>query len=101
MISVTIGPSTRELNEANESWINQQINGRLHDGAAICVRVSIQEPGLNMVMATPDCGSGGGGRPPTDRELRVFELWTKQRLDTRDFRGGNLVAFLHQLSSVL
>jgi hypothetical protein len=37
MTTVRIGDETRSLADANESWINQQINRRRADGQNVCV----------------------------------------------------------------
>jgi len=35
------------------------------------------------------------------QEEKIYDLWEKHRLDEADFSGGNLVAFLKQLSNLL
>lgn len=100
-ITVRIGGETRNLEEASESWINQQINRRRAEGQNVCAEVSISTSGLNLRLATPGCGSGGGGRPPTANERAVLDLWSKLGLLSSDFTGGNLVAFLKQLRRLL
>ena len=102
MIRIRIGDMERELACADESWINQQINRRRADGHAVCVRVNIQKNNLHMGLCTPSCGQiGGGGRPPSNCEKRVFDLWGQRGLNNVDFTGGNLVAFLKQLRRLL
>ena len=102
MIRIRIGDEERELANADEHWINQQINRRRADGQTVCVRVTVHVDDLNMVLSTPTCGaSGGGGRPPRPREKEVFNLWSQRGLNAADFTGGNLVAFLKQLKRLL
>lgn len=102
MVRIRIGDMERELGGADEHWINQQINRRRADGQSVCVRVNIQRNDLNMGLCTPSCGPiGGRGRPPNNREKRVFDLWDQRGLNNVDFAGGNLVAFLKQLSRLL
>jgi hypothetical protein len=68
MITIKIGTSEQSFQNADENWINQQINGRRRDGQSVCVRVVINESSINMALSTPNCaGGGGGGRPPTSR----------------------------------
>lgn len=100
-ITVRIGDETRSFVDASESWINQQVNRRQAEGQNVCAEVSIATSGLNLRLATPGCGSGGGGRPPTANERAVLELWSKLGLLSSDFTGGNLVAFLNQLRRLL
>lgn len=98
MITVTIGEEERTLQEATEQWINHQIQRRRADGMAICVRVSIRQGGLDMILATPSCISrGGSGRAPNANEKEIFGLWNQRGLNDPNFSGGNLIAFLAQL----
>lgn len=97
MITIRIAEEERQLDSVDEQWINQQINRRRADGQAVCVRVTVHEDGLDMVLSTPNCTGGGGGRPPRPQEKEVFDLWNQRGLNDADFTGGNLVAFLKQL----
>lgn len=98
-IIVQIGTSERDINDIEPNWVNEQINRRKKDGVPICVRVAIKQEDINMVLATKDCpGDGGGGRPPNRREKEIFDLWDKLHLNLESFSGGNLIAFLKQIS---
>lgn len=101
MITIRIGQETRSDADASESWINEQINRRRADGQNVCVEVSINTGGLNLRLTTAACGGGGGGRPPNGNERAVIDLWNRRGLNTNDFTGGSLVAFLKQLRSLL
>lgn len=98
MIKVQIGNTEKEPRDVRESWINEQLNRRRREGQSVCVRVTIDKPPLNMVLSTPECSGSSGGRAPKPQEQRIFELWERLRLNTLDFTGGNLVAFLKQVS---
>lgn len=99
MIRVQIGENERKLDEASPQWINEQINRRRADGNPVCVRVLIDTGAVNLALATGDCpGGGGGGRPPNDQEKEILQTWEKLHLNSSDFTGGNLIAFLRQLS---
>lgn len=102
-VRIRIGTETRNLEDASESWITDQINRRKKDGQSVCVEVVIHTSGLNIRLATPGCGSAGrgGGRPPTANEQSIFRLWDERGLDSDGFAGGNLVAFLKQLRRLL
>jgi hypothetical protein len=101
MIKIRIAEEERQLDSVDEQWINQQINRRRAEGHAVCVRVTIHEGGLDMILSTPDCvTSAGGGRPPRPQEKKVFDLWNQRGLNGGDFTGGNLVAFLRQLKQL-
>lgn len=101
MITVRIGEDTRALSDASESWINEQLSRRHRDGQNVCVEVAINTSGLNIRLATPGCGGGGGGRLPNQNERGVLDLWSRHRLNTASFTGGELIAFLKQLARML
>lgn len=102
MSTVKIGSSEQPLENADESWINNQINGRRRDGETVCVLVRLKEDPVDLILSTPNCGGGGGGsRLPNAQEERIIELWNKHGLNQREFQGGNLVAFLKQLRRIL
>jgi hypothetical protein len=98
MITVAIAGETRDISDASESWINQQINRRRKDGFSVCVVITINTSGVNVTLSTPGCSVGfGGGRAPNANEREVFELWDKRGLNRPDFTAGNLIAFLKQI----
>ena len=102
MITIRIGSNERSYSDADAGWINQQINRRRHDGQLVCAQVVIDAAGVNMVLSTLACArSGGGGRPPNSRESSIFDLWNKRGLNSNDFNGGQLIAFLKQLPQFL
>lgn len=100
VITIKIGTSKKDISEAKESWINQQINRRREDGLQVCVEVRIRTDSLDFTLATPTCG-GRGGRRPKPQEQEIFDLWKERGLTKEDFTGGNLVAFIKQLRKML
>lgn len=98
MIKVRIGDFEKELSGVREAWINEQLSRRRRDKESICVRVTIDKAPLHMVLSTPGCIRNAGGRAPNAKEQRVFELWERHRLNTTEFTGGNLIAFLRKIS---
>jgi hypothetical protein len=100
--TIQIGGETRALADADESWVTQQVNRRRREGQSVCVVVRIHTSGIDVNLATPACGGGGGGgRLPNTKEQDVIDLWRKHGLNTDDFSGGNLVAFLKQINRSL
>lgn len=97
MVSVTIAGEQKDLGDVTERWVNRTINKAKSQGLPVCVQVQVHQNGLNLNLATPSCGGRGGGRPPNRAEGRVISLWKQQRLNSSDFQGGNLIAFLKQL----
>lgn len=102
MITISIGPAQATIEQADEGWINQQIDRRRADGAVVCVQVTVDERDARLTLRTPTCSSnGGGGWNPNPREQRIYALWCERGLNQRDFSGGSVVAFLHQLRRLL
>lgn len=101
MITIRIGSNERNYSDTDPGWINQQINRLRHDGQLVCAQVVIDTAGVNMLLSTPACVRGGGSRSPNLRESAIFDLWTKRRLNSNDFNGGQLIAFLKQLPEFL
>lgn len=100
MITVRIGDSeSSDINDAH--WINEQIRRRRKDGQDVCVTVRIEEGQLRLTLGTPACPRGRGGRVLNDDERSIFELWNKHHLNDASFSGGDVVAFLKQLSRQL
>jgi hypothetical protein len=98
MSKIRIGNSEKELSEASESWITQQVRDREHDGQSVCVQVILKDDGVDMILSTPQCsGGGGGGRQPNQKEREIFELWNDRHLSHTTWAVGNLIAFLKQL----
>lgn len=98
MIEVQIGTIKKKLGDASPRWINEQINCRRRDGEPVCVQVFIDKTEVYMKLTTPDCPSTAGVRSATPLEQEIFELWERHNLDSSDFTGGNLTAFLKQVA---
>jgi hypothetical protein len=101
LIEIQIAGSKKSIDEDYESWVNQQINNRRKDGQIICVRVFIKEEQINLILSSRECPSIGGSRPLHAKEKAIVDLWNKYRLNTSDFHGGNLIAFLKQVRRYL
>lgn len=105
MIDLKIGANARKfnnLNEIDESWINQQINHARNDSQPICIRVTIEEGSVNLFLTTQGCASSGGGsRLPNRDESRVFDLWSEMKLDGRDFQPRKFIAFFKRLRDII
>ncbi len=97
-IRVKIGAIERDIGEADSYWINEQINRLQNDGVVVCVQVFIEQESVRLRLATYGCQSvGGGNRALTPQENEIVTLWKKLHLDSDNFTGGNLVAFLKQI----
>ena len=98
-IRVKIGSVERDIKEADPNWINEQINRRRADGAPVCVQVTITRESVDLLLSTSDCPRfAGGSRSLSAQENEIFDRWNKLHLSDKDFSGGNLVAFLRQIT---
>lgn len=105
MINLRIGANTRDfnaINEIDENWISRQIVGLKDNQLPLCIRVSIHEGSVNLLLATQDCAdSGGGSRLPNREESKVFELWREMKLDGEDFNPGKFIAFFKRVRNII
>lgn len=102
MVTVSIAGIERDVSNADDGWINENISRRLEAGQLVCVEVSIREPEINICLRTPTCvSSSGGGRKPNRLEQQIVDLWTKHRLNTRDFTKHDINSFLSQLKTLV
>jgi hypothetical protein len=102
MVHVQIGTNERKIQDADPSWVHQQINRRRQDAQTVCVKIQIDDHRANMRLTTPGCDEvGGGNRPPNAQEKEIFALWDRHGLNRDDFSGGNVVEFLKRLIRLL
>ena len=102
MITVTIGGMSVPANSAGEGWVNQMISEAKKRRESVCVQVSVNEPGVQLMLATPACGSsGGGGRLANDRERRIIDAWAHRRLNESSFNPGDVRAFINDLARLI
>ena len=99
MITVRINDDQKPVGDADfERWVARQIEGRRHDGVAICVSVEVQEDMAHVVLRSAGCSCGVGGRPPNPKEAKLFELWKRRGMESPNFTPGDLISFVHQLT---
>ena len=102
MITVFVGPDSRDGRDVDEHWLCNEIDGRRRDHVSACVRVAVKGDDVYLNLKTPGCPNGFGvSRPLTARESKIVELWHKLGLDQPDFSCGNVHAFLTQLARLL
>lgn len=101
-VTIDIGSESRELPEADPSWINTQINRRRRDGQTVCVRITVRTGDVDLVVQTSSCPRrGGGGRLPNRRETEIFALWNDLGLNEAQVTGGQVVAFLKRVCELV
>jgi len=91
MIKVSIDGTEKIDNEIDERWINQQVNRRKDEGIALCVRVSIFENGIDLILSSNSCKSGSANNTEfTIRQNRIIDLWKRNHLNTDVFSGDHV-----------
>lgn len=102
MLAIQIGNQTKNYNDANAGWINEQVDRILRSGQSLCVKITINYGSANVVLATPGCGgSMPGGRPPNGLESKIIELWNNSVLKHTALNGGLFVSFLRHVKQLL
>lgn len=100
--NIRIGDSERNLFDADEHWIIEQINVRKAAEGGICVQVLITTGERKLRLTTPGCStSPGKGPEPTSQQMAIIDLWNKLGLNKPDFTGGQLIAFRAQLKKLI
>ena len=99
MVTVSINGMSVPADNASQGWINQMLVEANKRGAPPCIQVSVHVEGAQLNLATPGCGSsGGGGRPPNERERRIIDAWRKRGFGEGRINPGDLRAFLQDLA---
>jgi hypothetical protein len=98
MIEIQIGDIKKNIRDASPSWINEQLARRRRSGDPVCVQVLFDKPQVQMRLITPDCPRTSGRRTATPQEQELIDIWEERQLNDPNFTGGNLVAFLRQIS---
>lgn len=96
--TITIGGTTKNLEDADSAWIASQLNGRMQAGS-VCVRIRIKTAEVDITLSSGACpaGSGGGGRQPNIKESHLFDLWHRKHLNLTEFSIGELVSFVNDV----
>lgn len=84
----------RDVRDVTVPWLRSAIEQLRQSTSPFCVEVTIAVGQIDMILATPGCPAGDGGRPFCGEERKVFELWKARRLDTDRFTARNLEEFL-------
>ena len=105
MLKVYVGPNEYSLTSSrdiDEGELAQRISKYKKDGICPCVKIVIEQDGLNILLQTAGCAkSGGATRPLNPREHDILELWGRSGLNDQDFSPGNLISFLKQVLRLL
>lgn len=99
--TVSVNEETREIESWSEGDLIQAIHRRQRANEPLCIRVHIEQGCANVSLSTPMCQRGVGGRAPNECESRLLTLWDSLGLNTRNFKGNDVVRFLHDARHVL
>ena len=99
MIEIDINGQKYDFPDVNEGFINEQIRRRQKDGLPVCIRIHINQNGIDLSLSCGECGGGGAGgvRKPTIAGQEIFNLWKKFGCGGGEINPGKLIAFLNQI----
>lgn len=104
MIILTIGETSRRLSSSadiDECWVRILMRGAGTDTHPPGVHVRIAAPSVGLNLSAGEKCRAVPGRSLRTTETVILGLWQQRGLDRKDFRSGQLVAFLHQLQDAL
>lgn len=102
MNTIAVGTAERPLSDADAGWVDRQFAESARYGRVPCVRVAINTSGLNLILQTPTCASGGGGgRSPNADELKVLDLWNMEGLNAAGFGPRAVIDFVHRVKHLI
>ena len=97
MIRVKIGPMQRDYENADPNWVHRMIKSLRDSHEGVCVIVTIEEPPINLSLASKDCNRvRRGSNNFNEKEKRIIELWRKH-LGEEEVVPGRLISFLNEL----
>ena len=89
MITVKIGPMQREYENADANWVNKMIKSLRDSGEGIRVVVTIEEPPINISLASKDCNRAGGGSANfNEKEKRLSSFGGSTSVRMRSCRAA-------------
>lgn len=98
MIEIDINGQKYNVSEINEGFLIEQVRRRQEDGLAVCIRIHIDQNGVNLTLSCGECGGGRvGGRQPGSAEQEILDLWNRIGCGGSQINPGKLVAFLNQV----
>lgn len=99
MSYIRIGDEKRNIADADEQWLSEQLRRRKLAGGNTCIQVALKTSSIDILLSTPECvgGGGGGGRGPTAQEKMLFDEWAKRGLNGSGYSPGDIISFLQQV----
>jgi hypothetical protein len=95
--TISIAGDERPLATATVGWIRDSVRALTSRGMPVCVRVSISDGSLNLLLSTPGCNDHGRARELNNEEKKIIDLWMKRGLDQADIDEGQLIAFVNEI----
>lgn len=82
-------------------WIAQQLNNRRRAGVVPCVKIQIDQGGVDFYLSVGPCpGRVGSPRKPSQMEQRVFDYWNEW-IENKEINPGLIISFLRHLPRIL
>lgn len=98
MSYIRIGDEQRNIADADQQWLSEQLRRRRAAGGSTCIQVSLKTSSIDILLSTPECGGGGGGgRAPSTQERLLFDEWAKRGLGGAGYSVGDIISFLQEV----
>lgn len=94
---ISIAGDERPLSSATAGWIRDSVRALASRGMPVCVRVSISDGSISLLLSTPACHDRGRARELNNEEKKIIDLWMKRGLDQADVNEGQLIAFVNEI----
>jgi hypothetical protein len=100
MISVSIGGVTISPEQATEAWIDQMMVDARRRKVPLCVRVTVNLPGIQVDLATMGCGDVRSPPKANAAEQRIIAAWHWRGIGMGQFSPTELRLFLSELARI-
>lgn len=98
MKSISIAGDERPLSSATSGWMRDSVRALTSRGMEVCVRVSISDGAVDLLLSTPGCNDRARGRRDlNNEEQKIIDRWVKRGLDQIDVNIGQLIAFVNEI----
>lgn len=100
MKSISIAGDERSLSSATPGWMRDSARAFTSRGLNLCVRVSISDGTVDLLLSTPGCNDRARGhRELNNEEQKIIDLWVNRGLDQIDVNIDQLIAFVSEIKA--
>jgi hypothetical protein len=102
MKTITIGNSdSRDISPLDTGWLRDRIRELRSRKMAVCVKIRINSPPVDILLKTPGCPSAPSQtRRSRPEEDRLFDLWERKGMNREDFEIDQLISFVREIEHV-